>query len=213
MLPRAFYEQDTRRVARNLLGQILTHHLPDGSLLRGIILETEAYIGEDDLACHARAGLTPRTRIMYGAPGMAYVYFNYGMHWLFNCVTERAGFPAAVLIRAVFPIQGIAQIACNRPAIPRRHWADGPAKLCRALQITGSHNGADLCAPNSTLYIAAGIPIPEENVTIAPRVGLKTVPEPWRSIAWRWRIDPVTAQNALRNTCQISIPLHSEETL
>lgn len=213
MLPRTFYEQDTRIVARALLGQILTHRLHNGSLLRGIILETEAYRGEEDLACHARAGLTPRTRIMYGAAGYAYVYFNYGMHWLFNCVTEHEGFPAAVLIRAIYPIQGIAQMAQRRPGIARRHWADGPAKLCRALQITGIHNGTNLCAPNSALFIAAGFSIPEESVTITPRVGLKTVPEPWRSIAWRWRINPAVVKNVLRHTCQTSISLYSEETL
>lgn len=212
MLSRPFFEQDTRCVARALLGQILTHRLPDGSLLRGIILETEAYRGEDDLACHARAGLTPRTRFMYGAAGYAYVYFNYGMHWLFNCVTECEGFPAAVLIRAVYPIQGIAQIARNRHGVARRHWADGPAKLCRAMQISGIHNGIDLCAADSTLFISTGFTIPHQSVTIAPRVGLKTVPEPWKSIAWRWRISPTAAQNALRNFCKISNPLYSEET-
>jgi DNA-3-methyladenine glycosylase len=104
------------------------------------------------------------------------------MHWLFNCVTEREGFPAAVLIRAVYPIQGIPTIAGNRAGQPRRHWADGPAKLCRAFEISGIHNGIDLCAPHSTLFIARGFSIPEEAVTIAPRVGLKTVPEPWRSL-------------------------------
>lgn len=213
MLPRSFYHRDTRIVARALLGQALVHRLPDGSLLSGIILETEAYRGEEDLACHARAGFTERTRLMYGAPGFAYVYFNYGMHWLLNCVTESEGFPAAVLIRAMYPIQGIAQMARNRPGVPRCHWTDGPAKLCRALQITGIHNGIDLCAPNSPLYITTALTVPDETVTISPRVGLKSVPEPWRSMAWRWHLDTAAVRTMLRNTCKISKPLYSEETI
>ena len=106
ILSRKFYNRPTLTVARELIGARLVRIL-DGVKLVGIITETEAYIGETDLACHAKAGLTPRTAPMYGPPGHAYVYFTYGNHWMLNAVTEREGFPAAVLIRAIQPVEGI----------------------------------------------------------------------------------------------------------
>jgi DNA-3-methyladenine glycosylase len=99
MLTHEFYNRPTLTVARELLGARLVRLL-DGVRLAGVITETEAYVGEADLGCHAKAGRTPRTTVMYGPPGRAYVYFTYGMHWLLNAVTEAEGFPAAVLIRA-----------------------------------------------------------------------------------------------------------------
>jgi DNA-3-methyladenine glycosylase len=104
-LPRKFYNRSTLTVARELIGARLVRIL-DGVKLVGLITETEGYIGEEDLACHARAGWTPRTLPMYGPPGHAYVYFTYGNHWMLNAVTEREGFPAAVLIRAIWPHRG-----------------------------------------------------------------------------------------------------------
>ncbi|HEB66219.1 MAG TPA: DNA-3-methyladenine glycosylase [Chloroflexi bacterium] len=187
-LRRAFFDRPTLQVARDLLGMRLVRVEPDGCRVAGIITETEAYIGQDDLGCHARAGLTPRTRVMFGPPGHAYVYFTYGMHWLFNCVTEREGFPAAVLVRALEPVEGLERIAQRRAGRPRRAWTDGPAKLCQALGIDGAFNGADLCAPDAALFIEAGEPVPESRVTIGPRVGLYSVPEPWKSIPWRFRV-------------------------
>lgn len=163
----------------------------DGLRTAGYIIETEAYIGEDDQACHARAGLTPRTRVMYGPPGRAYVYFTYGMHWMLNAVTEREGFPAAVLIRAVYPSEGIAAMARRRSGQPRALWTNGPAKLCRAFGITGHENDTDLCAPEGELFIENGIQFSDSSVTIGPRVGLYHTPEPWKSMAWRFLIpDP-----------------------
>jgi DNA-3-methyladenine glycosylase len=178
-----FYAQPTLSVARQLLGARLVRIL-DGKRLSGIIIETEAYIGEEDLGCHARSGQTPRNAVMYGPPGHAYVYFTYGMHWCLNAVTEREGFPAAVLLRAIQPVEGLEMIS------NRRQGRDtfGPAKLTQALGIEGAQNGLDLCNPASGLWIETGEPEADKNVVTGPRVGLFTVPEPWKSLPWRFRI-------------------------
>jgi DNA-3-methyladenine glycosylase len=180
-LPRDFYAQPTLQVAREVLGTRLVR-LENGRRIAGLIIEAEAYRGEQDLGCHARAGLTPRTQVMYGEPGHAYIYFTYGKHWMLNFVTEAQGFPAAVLVRALLPLEGLDVIASRRDGQPPERWTDGPAKICQALAIDGSLNGLDLCAPQSELFVEAGQPIPNEHVTIGPRVGLNTVPEPWKSI-------------------------------
>lgn len=180
-LPQDFYTRPTLTVARELLGARLVRLL-DGLRLAGIITETEAYIGEADLGCHARAGRTRRTEVMYGPPGRAYVYFTYGMHWCLNVVTEADGFPAAVLIRAIRPVEGIEVIAARRQGRDTQ----GPAKLTQALGIDGAHNGADLCSLTGGLWIEAGEPVPDQAVTTGPRVGLYTVPEPWKSQPWRF---------------------------
>lgn len=191
-LPRAFFDRPTLLVAEQLLGMRLVR-IENGRRLSGIILETEAYIGEEDQGCHARAGLTPRTKVMYGPPGHAYVYFTYGMHWLLNFVTEREGFPAAVLIRAVQLEEGEEIVARRRNGQPRHLWTNGPAKLCRAFNLDGSWNGYDLCQPNALLYVESlsdGSPILSLSVTTTPRVGLYSVQEPWRSIPWRFVASP-----------------------
>jgi DNA-3-methyladenine glycosylase len=182
ILERDFYDRDTLAVARSLLGKRLVRIL-DGERLAGIILETEAYVGEEDLGCHASAGRTRRNAVMYGLPGHAYVYFTYGMHWLFNAVTGRQGFPAAVLLRAIEPVEGVETIHS------RRDGRDclGPAKITRALGIDGTANGLDLCSRESGVWIEAGEAIADELVQTGPRVGLYTVPEPWKSIPWRFR--------------------------
>ncbi|GAB4522971.1 MAG: DNA-3-methyladenine glycosylase [Anaerolineales bacterium] len=185
-LRREFFARPTLQVARDLLGARLVRLTPDGTRISGVIVETEAYIGQDDLGCHARAGRTARTQVMFGLPGYAYVYFTYGMHWLFNCVTEPPGMPAAVLVRAIQPLEGIALIARRRAGRPPAQWTNGPAKLCQALGIDGACNGLDLCAPDARLFIESGTPVPEERVTTGARVGLYTVPEPWKSIPWRF---------------------------
>jgi len=185
VLPASFYDRPVLEVARELLGARLVRCL-DGQRLAGIIVETEAYRGEEDLACHARAGRTPRTEVMYGPPGRAYVYFTYGMHWLLNCVTGPEGFPVAVLVRAILPVEGVETIAARRAGQPRRLWCDGPAKLTRALAIDGGFNAANLCDPDGPLRIEAGSSIPDGQVQTGPRVGINRVPEPWRSVPWRF---------------------------
>ncbi len=188
-LPREFYNWSTLKVARELIGARLVRIL-DGQKLVGIITETEAYISEKDLACHAKAGRTPRTAVMYGPPGHAYVYFTYGNHWMLNVVTERENFPAAVLIRAIQPIDGIEIM------LKRRSGRDtfGPGKLTQAMGITKSENGLDLTVSGSGLWIEAGISVPNSLVTKGPRVGLNSTPEPWLSKPWRflvkgWKIE------------------------
>jgi DNA-3-methyladenine glycosylase len=188
-IPRRFFNRSTLQVARDLLGARLIK-IEDGRRIGGLIVETEAYRGEEDQGCHARSGLTPRTQVMFGPPGHAYVYFTYGMHWMLNFVTEEAGFPAAVLIRAILPTEGIQVIASRRDSQPRKHWTDGPAKICQALAIDGEYNSIDLCAPDALLFVESGGPIPEDNVTTGPRVGFNNVPEPWNSIPWRFRVVP-----------------------
>jgi DNA-3-methyladenine glycosylase len=184
-LPRSFFARSTVHVARNLLGKRLVR-LIDEQRVAGYIIETEAYRGEEDLGCHAHVGQTPRNLIMYGSPGYAYVYFTYGMHWMFNCVTEAPGFPAAVLIRAIVASEGLEFIASRRDRQSAHQWTNGPAKICQALEINRSFNGADLCTQESQLFIETGIEIPDSCVTTTPRVGLNKVDEPWKSIPWRY---------------------------
>lgn len=194
ILPSAFYNRPTLQVARDLLGMRLVRLL-DGKRLSGYICETEAYIGEADQGCHAHAGRTPRNAPMYGPPGRAYIYFTYGMHWLLNAVTEREGFPAAVLIRAIFPSEGIDDIAARRRGRPRRQWTDGPAKLTQALSIDKSLNQCDLTTSKSGLWIEQGLSVPDQFVTTGARVGLYSVPEPWRSHPWRFLIPYAQARS------------------
>ncbi len=183
-LPPSFYNRATLTVARELLGARLVRVL-DGVKLVGLISETEAYFGFDDLASHAKAGRTIRTAPMFGPPGRAYIYFTYGNHWMLNAVTEKEGFPAAVLIRAIQPIEGIEVM------LERRQGRDtlGPGKLTQALGITKSENNADLTEANSSLWIEAGQVIPNKSVTIGPRVGLNKTPEPWLSKPWRFLVN------------------------
>jgi DNA-3-methyladenine glycosylase len=186
-LPRHFFERSAIQVARDLLGARLVR-LEGDRRLAGIIVEAEAYCGEEDLACHARAGRTRRTEVMYGLAGVAYVYFTYGMHWMLNFVTGAEGRPEAVLIRAIEPVEGIQTIAARRSPRPEREWTDGPAKICQALGIDGSFNGADLMVPEARLFVEAGDPVPDSRVAVGPRVGLGATPEPWLNKPWRFRL-------------------------
>lgn len=192
VLSRAFYQQPTLTVARQLLGCLLVRREADGSLISGWIAETEAYIGQEDQACHARHGRTQRNESMWGQAGHSYVYFTYGMHWLLNVVTEQDGYPAAVLLRAVVPEQGLDIIERRRGHQPAKAWTDGPAKLCQAFNIDGDQDGLDLCRSNSPLQIQPGLEIPDKVVTRGPRVGLNKVPEPWLSKPWRFLVDQET---------------------
>src|SRR5688572_2035360 len=184
-LTRKFYNRPTLTVARELLGAKLVH-ISNGKKLVGLITETEAYIGEDDLACHAKAGRTIRTDPMYGPPGHAYIYFTYGNHWMLNAVTEKEGFPAAVLIRAIQPIEEIDLM------MKRRQGRDtfGPGKLTQALGITKRQNYADLTESTSPLRIEAGVKVPDKSVTIGARVGLNQTPEPWKGRQWNFKVPP-----------------------
>jgi DNA-3-methyladenine glycosylase len=179
-LPAAFYARGTEIVARELLGAVLECTVR-GARCRGRIVETEAYTGEEDLACHAAAGRTARTEVLYGPPGRAYVYFIYGMHWCVNAVTRPVGLPSAVLIRAVEPLEGIAAMR-RRRARPDRELTNGPGKLCEAFAIAGRpHNGVSLVA--SPLRILAGEKVPDSDVGRTPRVGIsKAAREPLRWI-------------------------------
>ena len=182
-LPRKFYNRPTLTVARELIGARLVR-MDHGRELVGLITETEAYISEKDLACHCKAGRTPRTQVMYGEAGHAYVYFTYGNHWMLNVVTEEVDFPAAVLIRAIQPIEGVELMS------RRRSGRDtfGPGKLTQAMGITKSENGVDLTETTSGLWIEAGVQVLNSLVTKGPRVGLNNTPEPWLSKPWRFLV-------------------------
>lgn len=188
-LPQQFYLDSPLTCAHALLGKLVVHEI-DGQRVSGIITETEAYDGEADLACHARSGKTRRNELLYGAPGIAYIYFIYGLHWLLNAVTRTEGEPAAVLIRAIEPYEDIDFIARQRKGQPRRLWCNGPAKVTRALGIDGSQDGLPLYDPACPLHIEPGIEIAHDIIHSGPRVGIDYAPEPWRSIPWRLWVSP-----------------------
>ncbi|MFN8559960.1 MAG: DNA-3-methyladenine glycosylase [Dehalococcoidia bacterium] len=170
VLPASFYDRDPAEVARDLLGAVLECRTREGRC-RGRIVETEAYLGPDDPACHAAAGLTARNRNLHGPPGTAYVYFIYGVHWCVNAVTREAGFGSAVLIRAIEPIEGIALMRRRRGVAHDRDLTNGPGKLCEALGITKHHDGADL--RRGSLRILAGVRVAPARVAVTPRVGIR----------------------------------------
>jgi DNA-3-methyladenine glycosylase len=169
-LPQSFFARDTERVARELLGAIIVC-ASGGVRCSGRIVETEAYIGEHDAACHAAAGRTARTEVLYGPPGRAYVYFIYGMYWCVNAVTLAAGSPGAVLIRAVEPVEGIVAMRRRRGGREGVALTNGPGKLCQALGITGPrHHGVSL--QSGPLRLLAGTRVPDRDVSVTPRIGI-----------------------------------------
>jgi DNA-3-methyladenine glycosylase len=169
-LPRSFYDRETEVVSRELLGAVLECVTPEGTTA-GVIVETEAYLGEHDPACHAAVGRTKRTSPLYGKPGTAYVYFIYGMYWCVNAVTRREGLPSAVLIRALEPVTGIELMRSRRPrARSEAELCNGPGKLCLALGITGEQNGVTL--QRLPLRIRTGISVPDHEVGVTPRIGI-----------------------------------------
>lgn len=170
ILRRDFYDRDTEIVSRELLGAVLECRTADG-ITSGIIVETEAYIGEHDAACHAAAGRTRRTEPLYGPPGNAYVYFIYGIHWCINAVTRAEGLPSAALIRALEPLNGIPLMRRRRPkARSDRDLTNGPGKLCAALGIDRHMNGLPL--QRYPVVIRAGSPVDDRDVVITPRIGI-----------------------------------------
>ena len=182
-LSRGFFARQTLIVAQALLGQRLVREL-DGIRLSGRVVEVEAYIGEDDQACHARPGLTKRNAPMYGLPGHAYVYLIYGMHHCLNVVTEREGFPAAVLVRALEPLEGIEKMRELRGGRPDLPLTSGPARLCQAMGIDRCFDSTDLCAPDALLFLEREAAIPSEAIASSPRIGVRgddvAVSVPWR---------------------------------
>ncbi len=186
-LKAGFYSCSTLELARHLLGKRLVRRL-NRVRLSGRIVEVEAYIGEEDLACHARFGRTARNAVMYGPPGYTYVYFTYGMHWMLNVVAEREDFPAAILIRALEPREGIEVMQRNRGLEKIQDLCRGPARLTQALGIDRALNGASLCASHSELWIEDAPPVDEADIAAGPRIGLNNTPEPWLSKPWRFYI-------------------------
>jgi DNA-3-methyladenine glycosylase len=177
----SFYQQPTLEVARNLLGKILVRRL-NGKNLAGKIVETEAYVGPEDLACHASKGKTPRTAIMFENGGCAYVYMIYGFYFCLNVVTEAEGYPAAVLIRAIEPIEQVVSMRKLRGNPPRdQDIASGPGKLCMAMGIDKRLNGASLAG--EILWIEDR-KLTADEIEVSPRVGVDYAGDykdkPWR---------------------------------
>ena len=170
ILKRAFYARPTVEVARDLLGKVLVH-----GPTAGIIVETEAYLGGDDLAAHSARGITGRTRVIFGPPGHAYVYFIYGMYECLNLVAERDGQAGCVLIRALEPAAGLDLMRERRPAARKiEDLASGPAKLTLALAITRAHNGADVTHGNLVVREPSrrGAMETAMEIQVSPRVGI-----------------------------------------
>jgi DNA-3-methyladenine glycosylase len=185
ILPAGFYRRHSLHVARELLGCLLVRRLPDGALLSGRIVETEAYT-PDDPSCHAHRGESARARSMFQAGGIAYVYLIYGMYYCLNVVAQAAGEGAAVLIRAVEPLDGIPQMAAARGTAKIRDLARGPGRLCQALQINRELDGSAITDESCAIVVCQGEPIPDAMVIQTPRIGINVSPEaiaaPWRLI-------------------------------
>jgi DNA-3-methyladenine glycosylase len=184
-LPRSFYSQSTLDVASDLLGKVLVRRF-EGRKLAGKIVETEAYVGPHDLACHASKGHTPRTAIMFGEAGHAYVYMIYGFYFCLNVVTEAVGYPAAVLIRAVEPLENVDLMRRLRNN-PERDIdiASGPGKLCRAMSIDKKLNGEDLLG--TTIWIEDR-KLDSGPILTSPRVGVDYAGE-YKDKPWRFYIE------------------------
>jgi len=179
-----FYSRPTIDVAVGLIGKVLVRSLDSGRVA-GVIVETEAYIGEDDLACHASKGRTLRTEVMFGPPAHAYVFVVYGVHHCLNAVTEREGYPAAVLIRAIEPVEGLELMRKNRQRVlTDTEIGSGPAKLCQAMAVDRSLNTVSL--EEDQLWIEDGSLNPGP-IAASPRIGVDYAgayrDKPWRFIA------------------------------
>ena len=169
ILSQDFYNRDTIEVAKDLLGKKLVRR-QKGRILSGMIVETEAYLSRADSASHAFKGQTPRNTVMFGPAGRAYVYFIYGLHYMFNVVAEEKGSPGAVLIRAVEPLNGLHQMQARRKKTGR-DLTNGPAKLCQAMAIDKLLNGWDLTC-GKTLWLEDYKAVPDSGVICGPRIGI-----------------------------------------
>jgi DNA-3-methyladenine glycosylase len=176
-LPRSFYLRPTLEVAPDLLGKQIVYRAKEGRLSARIV-EVEAYIGENDPACHAAPGPTKRNRVMFGKPGLSYVYLIYGVYHCFNLVTEEDGFPAAVLLRAAEPAQGFELMQANSPKSQQGNILSGPGKFCRAFGLTVDHSGVDLTG--TSLFVEDhGETV--GNIVTSGRIGIKKAKDhQWR---------------------------------
>jgi DNA-3-methyladenine glycosylase len=203
MLPleRSFYERSAVVVARDLLGARLVRQFPDGQLISGRIVETEAYSGIEDLASHGREKRTKRNMPMWGPAGRAYVYLIHGIYWMLNVVAEPEDQPGAVLIRAIEPLEGLDLIASRRNPRKPLEWTSGPARLVLALAVNHGFNQIDMTTPDAGLWIEPDQQIYDDQVRTGPRVGLGKTPEPWLTIPWRFWVagNPHVSQGAGRN--------------
>ena len=179
----AFFRQDTVELARKLLGCLLVHRTTDG-VAGGMIVETEAYVGAVDKACHAYQNRSERTEIMYHDGGYAYVYFIYGMHYCFNVVTGPRGEGNAVLIRALEPVLGLDLMQRRRNTKLLQNLCSGPGKVCQAMGITKNEYGTDLCSENSPLRLIRYRHIPDQMIASSPRINVAYAEE---AVAWPWR--------------------------
>lgn len=190
-LTRSFFERDVCEVASPLVGAVLARR-EGGALLAGVIVETEAYRGPEDLAAHSAGGRrTARTEVMYGPAGHAYVFVVYGRNWAFNVVTGRPGEPHAVLVRALEPLVGVELMRGRRGGVPERLVASGPGRLCQALGVGRESYGHDLCAEGSPLSLHAPLThAPARLVVATPRIGVDYAGE-WASRPMRF-VDPAS---------------------
>lgn len=172
ILPRAYFDRPTLQVARSLLGKYLVRENGEKRTVAKIV-EVEAYVGPEDRASHASRGRTPRTEVMFGPPGVAYVYLIYGMHHCLNVVTEQKGYPAAVLIRAVELASGLV---------------DGPGRVCRMLQIDRGLNRLDLTQGRALWIEDRGLRVAAERIAAYPRIGVAYAGE-WAVKPWRFRVE------------------------
>jgi len=198
ILPRAYFNRPTLTVARSLVGKYLVRKNGTG-MMAGKIIEVEAYVGAEDKACHASKGRTQRTEVMFGPPGIAYVYLIYGMYHCLNVVTERKEFPSAVLIRAV-EIDG--------------ELIDGPGRLCRALQIDRHLNQVDLTTGESIWFEDRGLLVRKAEVGTYPRIGVDYAGK-WAKKLWRFRLCRMTApsRSGSKNTAGDAAAIRHPPTL
>lgn len=178
-LPQLFFQRSTKTVARQLIGKYLVRKHERGNIV-GRIVETEAYLGPHDLACHAAKGRTARTEVMFGSGGHAYVYFIYGFYNMLNIVTEKDGYPAAVLIRAVEPVAGIELMQAGRKCTDLHNLTSGPGKLCQAFAIDRRFNGVDLS--DGLLYV-------EDRGGVRPKIA--TTARIGVDYAGKWKDEPL----------------------